>query len=1169
MSKIERLITGCTRCDSMSCYSNSCPPSGKTDARIMFIGFNPLRNEVFAKEPFASDENRSVLGSILKSAGLKWSDIYMTYAVKGYKEESKPAKVEIENCRAAFLFKEIVAAKPQKIVVFGKDALCALLSRPQFSEVVNRVYAGPNFHIFVAYSPSYFERIGYNTTQYQAFCRELLYFLKDYKPKVKPLQSEDDLQCSYTIEDLRKASENTDLDNFEYLEYKSGKQALQLFTDMVHEHASGSTLLAFDIEADRLKLDLCKPSDTLLSVAIADEKQALSVAMVDLSRFEQDKLTLAIVDMFHTQPVVGHHLKFDIKLFVRRLMQLSSHRFNSIRLYDSMIACYLHTELEHSYGLKDILARKYALPDYSTDVPYDNLREMPVPSLRRYNARDAFWTRRLFVDTWKLLTKKQQLLCKTLLSDMILSVAFMEVCGLPYNPIVTRNLRKFLEKQIKLFGSEFTDLCDGEAPNTRSNKQLTEFIINQGWSVDGLETTAKGELGRDVDNLSKLIAANPKRKDVKEFVSIMLQSNKFKHMLSKVDGKNAYDQFVLDDKRVHTSWNMIYVATGRLSTSDPNVLNVDREDRLPKVMQQAEYKCLQPRNQFRTTKGKSMVAADLAQAELRVLTCYSHDKAFTEAFTSGKDPHAMTASDMFGESVEHIKTDESIAYMRQVAKCFHPDTEVLTRGGWKRIVDLGMGEEVIQATPLDGGFVTLDWCVPIEVFTMRHSSKQLVHLKNEGIDLRVTPDHRMLAFGRTGKMSVVTPYEMNDVGYWANAGGFCKDTSLGYIMPLLLKLAVVTQADGSINKYGGIRFGFTRQRKIKRIRKMLSAFPADMWCESVVGKEYRVTTFYIRPRLAQHILNLLEGKQFPWWWLELPYQLRRLVIRESRYWDSCSRANWRMFRYSSTKKQNIDVLQALCALTGCKTRAIRKDDGVYDLSIKDHGSTRGGNLSTVTSKYTGKVACLSVPSTFVLVRDGGIPVICGQSINFGKAYGQTEYGLFYTMRKSFMEQGLKFKLTLAQCEQFQDQWNETHYGAYKWIEQTKEFAQLNGYTETLFGRRRHFNMRNISDGQFAAMQREAVNHPIQGTSAEFTYVCMNRILKAARKIPGFLLVKNEYDAVYSEVDDQYIDELVDIYKECMPINVGDFDGFVTVPFGFDIKVGRSLSTMHQVYPAKD
>jgi len=112
------------------------------------------------------------------------------------------------------------------------------------------------------------------------------------------------------------------------------------------------------------------------------------------------------------------------------------------------------------------------------------------------------------------------------------------------------------------------------------------------------------------------------------------------------------------------------------------------------------------------------------------------------------------------------------------------------------------------------------------------------------------------------------------------------------------------------------------------------------------------------------------------------------VLEEVPHWDGHVRDNWTMWKYTSTLRQNVDVLQSIATLSGRKTRVTvipkhGNHSDQYEISVKDHHLTRGGNLSVERIPYDGDVVCLSVASSYVVVRDGGIPVVTGQCLNFG------------------------------------------------------------------------------------------------------------------------------------------------------------------------------------------
>ncbi len=374
------------------------------------------------------------------------------------------------------------------------------------------------------------------------------------------------------------------------------------------------------------------------------------------------------------------------------------------------------------------------------------------------------------------------------------------------------------------------------------------------------------------------------------------------------------------------------------------------------------------------------------------------------ALLRGVDPHSALAASVLGVTYDEFlkrKKERKFKDARQASKCFHPDTEVLTRRGWVRVGDVTYEDEITAAIPEEGG-IRLEWQHPTAL-TRRPSPGHLTHLKNEGMDLRVTDDHRMLVRGGTGRWKVVAPADVGRAREWYNAGDL--DGGSWAVDERVLRLAVATQADGTYC-YDQIRFGFVKQRKIDRLRSLLRdgefeerESPAD----TSTGK---VTWFTLRPGLARRVRELLdERKQFTWRWLELSPALRRVVLEEAAHWDGCQQPNWRHYQFSSTQKQSVDVLQAIATLTGRKTRAVNvgRDQAhhrdVWKLSVRAKPNTRGENLRAERVAYDGDVVCLSVPASFVVARDGGVPVVVGQCFNFGKPGGMGDVKLVLQQRK--------------------------------------------------------------------------------------------------------------------------------------------------------------------------
>lgn len=534
-------------------------------------------------------------------------------------------------------------------------------------------------------------------------------------------------------------------------------------------------------------------------------------------------------------------------------------------------------------------------------------------------------------------------------------------------------------------------------------------------------------------------------------------------------GENFLEHIHSKTGRVHPDFRQCGTDTGRASCSSPNLQNIIKESDF--------------RSCFVPESGYKMITADYSGAELRIIAEMSQDPRFLKAFREGEDLHSTVGSLLFKKPVSKKENPQ----LRDAAKCFHPDVEVLTKTGWKKIIDLSKDEQVIQAIPGLGGRIDLEWVTPIEHYEFKHPSGKLVHLYNEGIDIKVTPDHRMLYLDRNLVPKVTTPDGLNTKRYWANSG-FLNNNDEGInIDDRILRLAVAVQADGSINRgSSGVRFGFSKLRKINRLRELLK----DGEYTEHPCSQKGVASFYIKSKLGTEILFLLDNKSFPYWWLELSPTSRMVVLEEARFWDSHKADNWTMYSYANTDQQSVDVLQALASLSGMKTRKITKPirheghSTQYQLSVKDHHLSRCNNINISIEDFTDNVVCLSVPSTFILVRQNGIPVITGQSINFGLAYGMGPDKLARMM-----------KISNGEASKLLDEYFRQFPQIKVFLDRVRRFAVKAGYSKTIGGRRRYYDTSG-TDGngsRTAEIERQGGNMPIQGTNSDMTKMSLYRL----------------------------------------------------------------------------
>ncbi len=532
--------------------------------------------------------------------------------------------------------------------------------------------------------------------------------------------------------------------------------------------------------------------------------------------------------------------------------------------------------------------------------------------------------------------------------------------------------------------------------------------------------------------------------------------------------------------RIHTTILGTRTSTGRYASKNPNLQNISTRTELGRLIRAA----------FIATPGMVLVGCDWSQQEMRFGGHYSQDSNLLRIFREGLDPHTDTAKRAFKKTEYEVTNKEGKFLYRDPCKCFHPDTEVLTKNGWCKIVNLGIEEEVAQAIPGKDMSVGLSWVKPTYVGSKDNHYDHMLHLRSEGIDLIVTPDHRMLGWLDSGRYVVDIPDSMlRRCRYWANAG--IMEGGIGVDLNIL-KIAVAVQADGNVTKDGLIRLGFTKQRKKERILRLLDGSGLSYY-----KAEYRNGTLsiLIHKKSAKVVLGLLDAdKTLPWNWLGLSAEARGVVLEEAEFWDSWSGP--KSYRYTSAHKKNVDVLQAIAAITGRKTRVVedssnsRKNNShsiLYNLTVRSNCISRTGNVAVEKVAYAGKVACLSVPSSFVLVRYGGVVTVCGQSVNFGVFYGLAAPGLYDLMAITYATAGIPLPdwLTVSWCEDFINQWFELYPGVREYLNEQEYRAFRYGMVWTLFGRVREVpEAKSCHKRVVTAGIRQAGNLPIQGSGAD-------------------------------------------------------------------------------------
>ncbi|MBE9547374.1 MAG: DNA polymerase I [Proteobacteria bacterium] len=316
---------------------------------------------------------------------------------------------------------------------------------------------------------------------------------------------------------------------------------------------------------------------------------------------------------------------------------------------DTMVASYILNPSKHSYDLTDVVrnhlgyelvSKKELVGSGSKAIGFDAVapEKAVAYSCRRVDA---------ILELSSLLSDKVE---KEGLGDLFYNVeiplayvlASMEKKGVLVDAGLLKEMSLQLEELIAISEEKIYRLA-GEKFNINSPKQLQAILFDRLGLPKGKKTKEGYSTGVEV--LSALARTHELPAEILAYRSIAKLKSTYMDALPMLVNPET--------GRIHTSYNQTVTATGRLSSSNPNLQNIPVRTVEGKRIRQA----------FIAPKGCEIVSADYSQIELRILAHLSGDKALIEAFKSGEDVHVRTASDIFGVFPEMVNAD-----MRRQAK---------------------------------------------------------------------------------------------------------------------------------------------------------------------------------------------------------------------------------------------------------------------------------------------------------------------------------------------------------------------------------------------------------------------------------------------------------------------------------------------------------------------
>lgn len=341
---------------------------------------------------------------------------------------------------------------------------------------------------------------------------------------------------------------------------------------------------------------------------------------------------------------IGHNIKYDLLVFERAGIALRG------IVMDTMVASYLTDPSRLRHNLDEVslqyLRRKpIPIADLigrgSKTITFDHV---PVDRACEYASEDADFTWRL-AEVFRPQLRERQL--ESLFSEveipLISVLARMEKMGIAIDQAVFDGLRKEIEARLGALEVEIFELA-GEPFKINSPKQLQEILFVK----LGLKPKRKTKTGlsTDVEVLEELVRDHPLPEKILEFRTLEKLRGTYVEALPKLINPET--------GRIHTSFNQAVAATGRLSSSDPNLQNIPVRTELGRRI----------RAGFVAAGGtKRLISADYSQIELRILAHLSGDKNLVTAFFEDQDVHRDTAARVFNVPPEMVSPD-----MRRQAK---------------------------------------------------------------------------------------------------------------------------------------------------------------------------------------------------------------------------------------------------------------------------------------------------------------------------------------------------------------------------------------------------------------------------------------------------------------------------------------------------------------------
>jgi DNA polymerase I len=410
------------------------------------------------------------------------------------------------------------------------------------------------------------------------------------------------------------------------------------------EKLRAAPLISFDTETDRL--DYMQARIVGISFAVTPGEAAYVPLGHDYAgappQLDCGRVLAALQPMLEdlTKAKLGHHLKYDAHVLANYGISLNGQRF------DSMLESYvlnsvatrhdMDSTAERYLGLKTILYEDVA----GKGAKRITFNQVDVDRAAEYSAEDADITLQLHRAVWPQIDAIPTLkfVYENIEQPLVPVLFRMERAGV----LVDRGLLKAQSAELAARMLELEKQAHAEAGgvfNVDSPRQLQEILFGK-LGIPVMRKTPTGQPSTAEDVLEELAESYPLPKLILEYRGVA--------KLKSTYTDNLPQQINPATGRIHTSYHQAVAATGRLSSTDPNLQNIPIRTQEGRRIRQA----------FIAAPGFSLIAADYSQIELRIMAHLSGDATLLRAFAEDLDIHQATAAEVFGAPLASVSADQ-------------------------------------------------------------------------------------------------------------------------------------------------------------------------------------------------------------------------------------------------------------------------------------------------------------------------------------------------------------------------------------------------------------------------------------------------------------------------------------------------------------------------------